>query len=73
MTPELNAKIAIWRQKQTEGTMTIEEYKEAILTLRAGRISAAIASETSKKKTAAAKAPKAVPRADDLLADLEGL
>jgi hypothetical protein len=65
-SPELQAKIAIWRQKAIDGTLTVEEMKEAILALRAGRVSAAHASENSKRKAAKV----AIPSADDLLAEL---
>ena len=65
-TPELQAKIAIWRQKAVDGTLTVEEMKEAILALRAGRVSAAHASEASRRKAAKV----AIPSADDLLAEL---
>ncbi|MDE2097542.1 MAG: hypothetical protein KGL39_09875 [Patescibacteria group bacterium] len=66
VTPETQAKIAIWRQKAVEGTLTVEEMKEAIHLLRAGRIGAHIASDTSRRK----KAKADIPSADDLLAEL---
>ena len=68
MTPELNAKIAIWRAKALDGTITLEEMKEAILALRAGRVSAATASEASRRS----KAKVEIPNADDLLAEMSG-
>ena len=67
-SPELQARISIWRQKAIDGTLTVEEMKEAIAALRAGRVSAAHASEASRKKTA----KTAIPSADDLLAELGG-
>lgn len=63
---ELQAKIASWRLKAAEGTLSIEEMKEGIVYLRAGRLTAATAAKSSKKKSVA-------PPADDMLADLEGL
>ena len=68
MTPELNQKIAAWRQKAVDGTLTLEEMKEAIVALQAGRVSASIASATSKSK----KAPMNVPSADSLMDELFG-
>lgn len=65
-TPELQSKISIWRQKALEGTLSVEELKEAILALRAGRTSAAHASETARRTKAKAE----IPSADDLLAEL---
>jgi hypothetical protein len=69
MTPEMMSQIGIWRQKAAEGTLTLEEMRQAILALRGDRRGAAVASEKSRK----AKAPKAEVRADDLLSELEGL
>jgi hypothetical protein len=66
MTPEINAKVAIWRQRAIDGTLTLEEMKEAILVLRGGRVSAAATSESSRRK----KAKVEVPSADDLLNEL---
>ena len=70
MSPELNSKIAIWRAKCADGTITLDEYKEAIKALRGDRSSAHAASEASGKKRAAAKA--AIPDADDMLSELGG-
>lgn len=68
---ELQAKIASWRLRAAEGTLTLEEMKEAIVFLRAGRLGAAQAAQ----KTAATrkKAIAAIPSAEDMLSDLEGL
>lgn len=49
--------------------MTLEEYKEAIILIRGGRVAAQQASDASKRKGAKA----AIPNADDLLGELEGL
>jgi len=67
-TPELDAQIAIWRQKALDDTMTPAEYKLAIDALREGRMSAARASDAARRK----KARAVVPEADDLLAELGG-
>jgi len=66
---ELNMKIAAWRQAALDGTLTVADLTEAIEALRGDRKSAAVASDTSRR----AKAVKAIPSADDLLAALEGL
>lgn len=66
ITPDLQAKITNWRMRSVEGTLTLEEMKEAIQHLRAGRLSAATAAKSSKKKAVA-------PPAEDLLSELEGL
>ena len=69
MTPETNAKIAIYRQKAIEGSLTVEDMKEAIILLRGDRKGAAVASEKSRRT----KAKAIIPSADDLLSELEGL
>lgn len=66
---ELQSKIANWRLRAAEKTLTLEEMKEAIVYLRAGRVNAASSAAATKRK----KAIAAVPSADDMLSDLEGL
>lgn len=63
-SPDLQSKIALWRQKAAEGTMTPEDYREAIAALRAGRLAAAHSS-------AAKKAKKPAISGDDLLEELD--
>lgn len=69
MTPEVMSKIAIWRQKAIDDTLTEAEMIEAIQVIRGDRRSAAHASDTARKKTAT----KVIPSADDLLSELGGL
>ena len=66
ISPDLQAKIALWRQKAIEGTLSEEEMAQAVVALRGGRVGAQIASTTSKAK----KAGAFVPNADDLLGEL---
>lgn len=66
ITPEIQAKIQLWRQKCADGSITLEEMKEAILVMRAGRKSAAQASDGARRKQAKA----AIPSADDMLSEL---
>ena len=63
MTPEVQAKIAVWRAEAAAGTLTIEQMKEAIEFVRAGRRTAA-SSPGSKKPKATA------PSADEMLGEL---
>lgn len=63
---ELQAKITSWRLRAAEGTLTLDEMKEAIRHLRAGRVSAVAASAAAKRH----KAVVAIPSADDMLSDL---
>lgn len=68
LSPTVASKLAIWRQKAVDNTLSREEMKEAILLLRGDRRSAAVASVTSKAKKAKAE----IPDGDDLLKDLLG-
>ncbi len=51
-SPELNAKIAMWRQSALDGTLSQDDLREAIAALRGDRKSAAVASEKSKRSKA---------------------
>jgi hypothetical protein len=64
--PDLNSRIAEWRRKQLEGTLTLDEMREAIKTLRARRVVASAISAKSKAK----KEPPPVIDVEDLLSGL---
>lgn len=66
MSPELQQKMAMWRQKAVAGELSLEEMKEAVKLMREGRATAVTKSDTAKR--AAAKA--AIPNAADLLKEL---
>jgi len=66
---DLQMKIAEWRRKAAEGTLALNEMKEAIVMLRQGRVAAANASAVAKRKVAA----KMIPAAEDLLGELGDL
>jgi len=70
---ELQSKIAGWRLRATEGTLTLDEMKEAIIYLRAGRRNAAAAASTTKRASAAGAKKTVIANSDDLLSELEGL
>ena len=67
ISPELAAKIATWRAKSLDGTITMEEMREAVKQMREGRLAASQASANSKRS----KAKAAVSNADDLLNELD--
>lgn len=50
MSPELIAKIANWRAKQAAGTMTVEDWREAMEGLRSDRTARQAAAQS--KRTA---------------------
>jgi hypothetical protein len=53
-SPEIQVQIAIWRAKALEGTLTVEELKQSTAILREGRVSAATASTSARRKKAKA-------------------
>ncbi|MGD9674524.1 MAG: hypothetical protein AB7U98_13710 [Candidatus Nitrosocosmicus sp.] len=57
LTPEETMRVEILRRKALDGTITIEEQREAIVMLRQGRVGAQIGSTASRTKKAEAKAP----------------
>ena len=71
-SPEIQAKIQLWRQKAREGTLTQDEMREAIAALRQDRTSAAGVSAVAKERKATSRA-KANINSDDLLGELDSL
>ena len=57
---EFQLKLEEWRRKAREGTLTVDEMREAVLFMRAGRVHAAAA--TAKKAAASAAAGTSSPR-----------
>lgn len=70
ISPELQSKIASWRLRAVDGTLTDAEMREAIIFLREGRVAAA--SAAARARSPAAKRV-AAPSADSLLGELEDL
>lgn len=70
ITPELQSQIAIWRAKSADGTITLDEMRQAIILMRGGRTGAQEAAAASGKKSST---KKPVRKADDMLSELEGL
>lgn len=66
--PETQSKIAIWRQKAADGTLSVEEMRGAIQLLRGPRASAATTSANARSR-----ARKEVKSAEDLLGELGNL
>ena len=65
-SPEEQTKIAIWRQRSIDGTLTIDDCRDYVTLMRKGRMGAAKASEASRKS----RAKKEVRSAEDLLKGL---
>lgn len=68
-SPESQSRIAVLRARAAEGSLSLDEVKEAVALLRADRHAAAQSSDQARR----AKAKKAVKSADELLGELEGL
>lgn len=66
ISSELSAKMSIWRAKAAEGTLSIEEQREAVAFMRGERKGAAISSEQAKRT----KAKKEIKSAEELLGEL---
>lgn len=66
-SPETTSKIALWREKARNNTLTKDELKEALAALRAGRGMAHGASAAAKARTAKTKT---IIDSDDLLSQL---
>lgn len=69
ITPDVQSKIEHWRKRSETDEITLEELKEAVMMLRGGRLAAAAQSSTAVRKRAIA----AVPSADSMLDELDGL
>jgi len=70
---ELQSKISSWRLRAATNELTIDEMREAVIHLRAGRLSAANAAAATKRSSAAGAKKSVAPSQDDLLSELEGL
>lgn len=63
ISAELQSKMATWRQKCTDGTITLPEMREAILAMRQDRLAAGQAASSGSRK-------QPTRSADDLLSEL---
>ena len=50
ISPELQSRVQVWRQKANAGTLSIDEMREAIAALRGGRLAAANTSKPTGSK-----------------------
>lgn len=71
--PALLNQISVWRSKAVDGSITLEEMREAMRVLRANRLSSMEAAAKSKSGSRSKKAPAAPVNAGDLLDQLNGL
>jgi hypothetical protein len=71
--PALLTKITEWRHKCADGSITLDEMREAVKVLRANRVSAAEAAAKSKSGGAKSKKSSTPVDAGSLLDQLNGL
>lgn len=70
MTPEINQRIQLLRQKMAAGEpITLPEMQEAVALMREGRLSSAYSAEKTKR----VKAMVAIPKASDMLSELDDM
>lgn len=69
LSPEQQTRLAHYREKNADGSLTIDELKEAVIMMREARLAAQAANAASGKTKK--KAP--TKSADDLLGELESL
>lgn len=50
MNPELQSQIQLWRAKAIDGTLSLDEQRDAIRALRAGRLAAAERAKATRAK-----------------------
>jgi hypothetical protein len=70
LDPEIQSKLALWKAKAADGTITVDDMKAAIFCLRANRKAAQLANESSGRKASTKKPTRS---ADEMLDELEGL
>lgn len=66
---EVQALIGQLRMKCLDGTITQEELKEGVKLMRAGRMNSSVSAETKRRTKAIAE----IPKASDLLNELDNL
>ena len=70
MTPEINQRIQLLRQRMAANEpISMDEMKEAVAIMREGRLSSAYSADATKRK----KAMVAIPKAQDMLSELDDM
>lgn len=70
MSETIISNVQLWRQKSRDGTITLEEMREAIAAIRKERVEASVTSKTAKTRTATAKAKAAPIDSEAMLEEL---
>jgi hypothetical protein len=72
MSDIIAGSIEIWRQKSLDGTITIDQMRQAIAAIRAERVKASEKSAVSRERKATTKAKAAPVDSEALLGELFG-
>jgi len=70
MSSVINSNIQLWRQKSRDGTITLDEMRQAIAAIRVERMGAGERSAVSRERKSTAKAKAAPIDSDALLGQL---
>jgi hypothetical protein len=70
---EVHERLTVLRAKSRDNTITLDEVKEGIQLMRAGRTQAAKVSAKAKSEKSATAAKKAPINSDDLLSELDNM
>lgn len=65
--PDFHLKLATYRRKAADGTISLDEMREAVKLMRQGRLAAAQNAKSASRKSSAPV------NSDDLLSELDGL
>ena len=70
MSSTIAANIQVWRQKSRDGTITLDEMREAVAAIRTERLGASVKSGESRARASTAKAKAAPIDSNALLGEL---
>lgn len=70
MSTVIQTSIQLWRQKSRDGTISLDEMRQAIAAIRQERVGASSVSAASTERKVVAKAKKVPINSDDLLSEL---
>ncbi len=73
MSEVILSSIQVWRQRAREGTLSVEDMREAVAAIRRERVGAAGVSSAAKERSATVAAKKKPIDSDALLDELDNL
>lgn len=73
LSAEIVHKVAIWRQKCQDNTITLAEMREALVAMRQERFNSQELAKAAKSKSSGGRSKAPAKSGEDLLKDFEGL